>query len=318
MRRAIDRLAVAAAPRYRALIQAMPQRVRRILRKSGPIAAMHSRLKTVLYPSDVVTISVRGHRLIVDPRDAGMGPSLIFDRGYEQFETALFESCIEPGMTVLDLGANIGYYTLVAARQCQSAGTVVSFEPDPLNREILERNVALNRYSNVRVVSAAVSSESGHATIYRDSTYSSCSSLEPRNVLISAGAVSVETVSLDRFWRDELNRGRIDVMKVDIQGAEGLLVAGGRETLRANRPIMFMELWPHGLRSMGTDPLNLLDELSGLGYRVERIHEDGQTVAPADAEELVTACDVVLGGRGHIDLLLRPTRGHSLRIDTHR
>jgi len=87
--------------------------------------------------------------MYIDSRDTTVGTSLLKWGFFEKYETKLFKKSIKRGMVVLDIGANIGYYTLLAARLVGDEGKVFAFEPDPYNYSLLRKNIEANRYNNV-------------------------------------------------------------------------------------------------------------------------------------------------------------------------
>ena len=119
-----------------------------------PAYAMIHRL---VFPGGEQRIVVNGMPMWVDTRDRVIATHLLGDEIWEPSETAAFLAQAREGMCVFDVGANIGYYTLLAARAVGSSGRVYAFEPEPVNFLLLTRNVAENRLTNVRLVDAAVS-----------------------------------------------------------------------------------------------------------------------------------------------------------------
>jgi len=109
---------------------------------------------------------VFGHEMFLDPTDSIVSPTLLRDGYFEPYETTLIESEIRPGDVVLDIGANIGYYTLIFARLVGERGRVYAFEPDPTNFRLLKKNVRANGYQNVIFVKKAVADSSGSMPLY--------------------------------------------------------------------------------------------------------------------------------------------------------
>jgi FkbM family methyltransferase len=264
----------------------------------------HGAIQRSLYPSGLVQAEVLGHRFAVDADDQGLGPALLFDGVYEAYETKLFGEALQVGDVVLDVGAHIGYYTLLAAREVGRGGHVYSFEPDSATRAVLVRNIHANHYSNVTVVGSAVGAESGTTLLFSDPTYSSCSSINRDNLLAQGTASEVGVISLDEFWKSSLGQRDVALLKIDIQGAEGLLLKGASQLLSHTVRIIFLELWPFGLENLGTDPVELVRGFESYGFRVRWINETEKRLDPADIPELVNACRSWQEGRGHVNLLL--------------
>lgn len=172
---------------------------------------------------------------------------------YEAEQTALFEARVGPGGVVLDLGAHIGYYSLLAARLAGPAGRVYAFEPHPRNAWYLRRHMRMNRCRNVEIVECAA--------------YDRCATLRfdlgsgsGTGRVSDTGPIEVRTVRLDDF----VGAREIvpTVVKVDVEGGERPVLEGARETLRAARPVLF-------LSTHGDDRASSCRALlASLGYRM--------------------------------------------------
>ena len=204
---------------------------------------------------------------------------------YERHTRKLFRASLEPRMRVLDLGANIGWYSLLAAAAVGPTGAVHAFEPDPSNCRFLRHNVALNGLAGiVRVSPQAVTDYSGTMRFFA----------HPGNSLLSSAvltgadgdAIEVECTTVDdALPADE----SIDVVKLDVEGAELAALEGMRRTLaRSQRLVMFVECCPHAVAQAGGSVAQLLEVLEGHDFRVELIHEKQRTVT-SDLDELFAA-----------------------------
>jgi len=189
---------------------------------------------------------------------------------YEQFEIDLFRKHIRDGMTFLDIGAHIGYYSLIAATRSGKSGKVYAFEPNPDNLSYLKKTVAINNLKNVEYFDLAISNvvgdsklflsedNTGDNRIFRDS--------HARNTL------PIQTTSVDEFMK---NRNRtVDIIKMDIQGAEMLALEGMRKTIQVSPSlILFTEFWSYGIKQSGHSPLSFLETLREIGFTILRINE---------------------------------------------
>lgn len=152
--------------------------------------------------------------------------------GYEADKQSAFADAIKPGAVVYDIGANVGFYTLLSATLAGPNGKVYAFEPLPRNLGLLRRHVALNSLGTVEVIAAAVSDREGEAT-FDDSAPTAMGSLSER------GSLKVRTVAIDEL----VAQGRLkppDVVKIDVEGAEGHVLAGASKTLAAHLPTLFL------------------------------------------------------------------------------
>lgn len=225
------------------------------------------RLETVLMKTELAKLAnrlydhtPRLHRAAYD----------LYKRWSDRAERRLLSQLISPGMTVLDVGANIGIYTEFLAKLVGPSGRVVAFEPEQRNVEHL-RNAARN-YKQVEVVHAAVSDRSGTLKLFvaddLNVDHRTYAPLETRR------SVDVAAVALDDFVSEG---DHVDVIKMDIQGAELAALRGARRLLASqNAPVILFEYWPYGLRSAGENPKALLSELASFGYAPRMI--DGSPV----------------------------------------
>jgi FkbM family methyltransferase len=216
----------------------------------------------------------RASPFIVVPLDPGLyfraslmshvDVSLIREGAFEPETIQLFASVLSPGMTVFDLGANVGLYTLWAAHRVGPTGQVHSFEPTPDVAQALKKNISLNGFGQVMVNEAAVSDAPGK-------TYLSFLQDDPGENTILRGneanpGVWVPTLTLDEYVAQR-GVSSVDVMKIDIEGAEQMALQGGRTFLSAeNAPMLFMEANDKTLAFSGSSLKELLDLLGELGY----------------------------------------------------
>jgi len=186
---------------------------------------------------------------------------------YEPPVTRVFRHHAAAGATIADVGANWGYFTLLAAAAVGPAGSVLALEPDPRQFEALARNVALNGYTHVACVQAAASDTDGRVTLtgFADEAANrGVSRIGP------AGETDGRRFDVRAATLDGLTAAspRVDLVKIDVEGAEDLVLAGMRAGLSAHRyRAVILELHPALLRARGIDPEACLHTLADLGYR---------------------------------------------------
>jgi FkbM family methyltransferase len=232
-----------------------------------------------------VVENVHGHRMFVDANDS-MGLSI--DTAFEPLETQFCSQTVKPGQTVVDIGANIGYYTLLFAKAAGPSGRVFAFEPDPDNYRLLSANVTANGYANVTLVQAAVSNRAGDVILYRnDMNRMDHRTYDPGG---TCERVVVPSLRLDEDLA--AHGGRVDFVKMDIQGSEPAAL-GGMLRVLANNPAITLvtEFWPHGLTRAGHDPAGFLEQLAQLGFAMRRIDERRHEIVATSARELLGAYD---------------------------
>jgi FkbM family methyltransferase len=254
-------------------------------------------LYRLLVPSEIVSIDCQGSRMFVDASDRGVVPFLV--KGvHEEPQTRLFRSLVGPGMTVLDVGANVGYFSLIAAREMKGKGRIYAFEPLPVNFELLRKNAEVNGYGTITAVPLAVSDREERVECFVDRWNSGGSSLSSANMPESDGSITVETTSLDRWFEHDVGDLRVDLIKADTQGAEARVIEGARRIIGQNDLKIIMEFWPFGLENLGCDPLAFLCRLEELGFSVSLIGESGSPSPVTDFPALVARCAGRTGGRG--------------------
>lgn len=150
---------------------------------------------------------------------------------YEPEQTKLFEEIINPGKIVFDVGAHAGYYTLLSSILVGANGKVVSFEPNPNNYSYLNKNVLINNLSNVTTVESAVSNQKGFC-YFETRTGSGTGHFSDE------GTLKVKTKTLDDFVKEK--QLIPDYIKIDVEGAELLVLEGASHTLVNNKPVVFL------------------------------------------------------------------------------
>ena len=206
------------------------------------------------------------HMLLHDAEtDIHISRSLAACGVWEPFETDLVRREIQPGDTVLDIGANIGYFTLLFAQLVGEQGRVYAFEPDPTNFHILRRNIERNGLKNVVPEQKAVSSRTGKIRLFSDKTNRGDNrTFDPGD---GRDSVEVDAVSLDEYFSNIVLK--INFIKIDIQGGELAAVQGMRSLLRGRERLsMISEFWTFGLERSGGSAADYLHLLIELGFRL--------------------------------------------------
>jgi FkbM family methyltransferase len=221
------------------------------------IPGMHHFIRAFRQSSAVV----HGFPIELDKEDS-LGLSLF--GGFEPEQTALVETLVKPGETVVDLGAHIGYYTLLFSRLVGASGRVVAFEPSPDSCGILRRNVTSNGLANVSIVNAAAGASSRSGVLHL-----SANPLDHHTEGQAGGStVPIEVVALDSYLAPPAT---IDFVKMDIQGAEPAALAGMERLLaRSPNARILTEFWPNGIRRAGAEPDAFLARLKALGFTVSK------------------------------------------------
>lgn len=187
---------------------------------------------------------------------------------FEIRELAFVKRFLQPGMTVLDIGANQGLYTLLASQRVGSRGRVFAFEPSPRERRALRLNVLVNRCRNVTIESSALGNEEGESELYLvEGPETGCNSLRPP-VLVQGTSRPVR-VSITRLdcWLRERNIDRVDFIKLDVEGAELSVLNGAREFLKRDpKPVILAEVANIRTAAWGYPATEIIATLERLEY----------------------------------------------------
>lgn len=159
----------------------------------------------------------------------------------EPYLQALAKKYVAKGDVVLDVGANIGSFTLVFSRLVGRSGRVIAFEPIPDTAAQLRENLKLNDVANVTVIQRAVSDSDGSVTLRIPNNGKNISMASMHWHETDSQAVSVEVQSLALDHVDELKEVKPAFVKIDVEGAEGNVIQGMTELIRRSRPVIFVE-----------------------------------------------------------------------------
>jgi FkbM family methyltransferase len=200
----------------------------------------------------------------------------LLDGTFENAEHRFVERFLRPDMTVLDIGANQGYYTLLSSRRVGNQGRVLAFEPSPREMRRLKLHLRLNNCKNVETCPSAlgVVAEAGQLHVVQG-TESGCNSLRPPDVSQPTSQLPVRIERLDDVLKA---RGfeSVDFIKLDVEGAELSVLQGARELLlRSPRPVLLIEVQDIRTKPWGYRATETVSYLSGLNYQWYRPSSDG-------------------------------------------
>jgi len=208
----------------------------------------------------------------------------------EPNELTWLAEVLRPGMTFVDAGANEGLFTTLAARCVGVSGRVVAIEPSSREIARLKRNVELNGLTNVSVVPVALSDHEGQASLHiAQGRHAGLNSLGMP--CYATPVQAVETVPLrplDAVCR-ELAIERVDVMKIDVEGAEAALLRGAEQIIRRDRPAILLEVNQEALANQGSSATDLLAWLESAGYTILHFGADGRPSPDAPRSDNVVA-----------------------------
>jgi len=225
------------------------------IRKVPGVYRIFSYLSSVFGGIAMIVDGLEMHTIITPRKDV-----LMYWEGYESHVVSLFCSLLRKGMTVVDIGASLGYYTLLAAKRVGENGLVYAFEPNPYRFEGLLKNIKVNNWKNVKPFQFAVSDfereikiEGGGSFAIKSTSYS----------------FTVNTVSLDSLQTDP------DIIKIDVEGAELNVLRGMGRILEKGNAKIICEVHPSSLLSLGYSTTDILDLLKQYNYNIYLISESG-------------------------------------------
>jgi len=233
-----------------------------------------------------------GFGLYVDPNDTVISKTICFNGEWEPQLANFFKKIVKKGMNVIDIGANIGYFTILFSKLVDPPGSVIAFEPSPRNFDFLKKNVISNSLKNVQLVQKAVSNNVGHESFFLSKVNFGDHRLEGLPVDDtdnSRDVITTEVTTLD----DYLNGSRLDFCKIDAQGAEMKVLEGGIKTIEKNNDLkMAIEFSPRHLSAMGAEPMDFLKKIKGFGFNIYDLYniEGGQI------RDLESLCSKYEGG----------------------
>lgn len=210
-----------------------------------------------------------------------MGGQIFFRGSYSGNELTLIEKLLNRDSVFLDVGANQGEFSIAAARIARY-GKVIAFEPVSEYRERLFENIRLNDFGNVQVIPVALGEQEGALPIYdQQGSFTDGTRHEGLPTLFASESrhQAREVVPVKRLddVLQELGVSGVDVIKLDIEGAEWIALRGAVSTLASNRPTLILEIGRETCRAAGYEPEAFVEWLSSLSYRIEKVIEDGKT-----------------------------------------
>ena len=240
----------------------------------------------------------------------GAGTTMIFmAREDYEIESRYLDRFIAPGDVVVDAGASCGIYAVAAAKLVGAGGSVLAFEPGRESFSVLERNIKLNLPNNVRCFRSALSELDGVARLFhhenRPVSYSLGSGNNAEGFWERTRTITLDTVA------EQQGITRLDLLKMDVEGAEELVLEGGRAILSRSRPTILFEINPGGARRLGLAPDGAWQALAKLGYRFFSLRPKG-ILSPLAVWPERTMNVVALHPEGRTPALAVEPRGNGL------
>jgi FkbM family methyltransferase len=223
--------------------------------------------------------------VVLNPADPVVSGALHFGV-YEKAETKFFYTACHDGMTFLDVGANIGYYTALAARIVGPNGKVIALEPDPESYQYLEQTIKANAVGNVQAFRVAASDSPATLPLFiskdnrGDNRLYAPTEKRPQ--------IEVEARPIDELL-SENNVNTVDFIKIDVQGYEPKVIAGLKKTINQSENLIILsEFWPKGIAEAGGDAKEFLEDLRKLGLTLFELKSDGDLIKLTNDLDLIS------------------------------
>jgi FkbM family methyltransferase len=232
--------------------------------------------------SDLMPLDLASFRLFIDRADVAVSAQIMATRDYETHLSEFFRRVVKPGMTAIDIGANIGFFTMLFASLVGNSGQVLAFEPSSENCRMLLLNIEANNFRQVKLFPLALSEEM--AALYFTPALGSNGIILPdrKETLLDPNCVVVPSMRLDA-----IESGQVHVIKADIEGGEYRALRGSEAIIRRCCPIVTVELSLDMLsRVSGINGAEFLKWMQGFGYRAYVLGRSGaaiEAIADVDA-----------------------------------
>ena len=219
-----------------------------------------------LKSKDIIVKNVQGNGMYLDLKDEGISKDLILDGIREPESTREIAKILKTGNVVVEAGANIGYYALMESRLIGKKGVVYAVEPSPKNFENLNRNIKLNKITNMKTYQLAIGDKTGKAKM-NISPYSNLSSLVKQKNRRVTETIEVKVTTLDSFLKGKRHP---DFVRMDVEGYEYNILKGMKGILKSKKPIkIFIELHPHIMKKNQT--IYVLKILKKHGFETRKV-----------------------------------------------
>ena len=207
------------------------------------------------FKPDFIITKKEKHKIFLDANDS---LHLSVHESFEDLESEIMRKNVREGDLVLDIGANIGYYSLLLAKLVGGNGKVYSFEPEPSNFALLKKNIEVNGYKNIIPIQKAVSESNRKIKFYLEKENFGAHKIHNSNKKMNS--IEVDSVKLDSFFKNK--KQKINFIKMDIEGAEGKAIQGMQNLIKTNKNLkIILEFTPVSLRECGVGPEELFKML---------------------------------------------------------
>lgn len=233
---------------------------------------------------------VQGSKMFLDPGDS---LDLSINGVYGELDTKIIREEIHEGDIVIDVGANIGYYTLIFAQLVGSSGKVFAFEPESKNFEILKKNIEINNYPNIVAEQKIVSDKSGIVKLFIAEHGIVGHRINQQKS--SQKFIEVESIILDNYIKKLNLDNKINFIKIDVEGSEPKVLEGAKEIMqKSNQLKIFTEFNREAVEEYGIEPKEMIDLFYRNGFKIYLPNYKENKINLTNVNELLTSKETLL------------------------
>ena len=228
-------------------------------------------------------VEIEGRKIFTRNND---GLALSIFKIYEPNQTEVVKKYVHEGDTVIDIGAHVGYYTLLMAQLVGENGKVYSFEPDPVNFQLLKKSVEINGFENVVLIQKAVSNITDKVKLFLGDDDSAINRIYDAKLGDAKESIDVESVTIDEYFKE--NDELINFIKIDSEGSEVKIINGMKQFLSRNQELVMMtEFFPFLIKKSGDEPNQYLKSLEKFGFSLYNILDKNEKTNKINSENFL-------------------------------
>jgi len=228
-------------------------------------------------------VEIEGRKMFTQNND---GLALSIFKIYEPNQTEIVKKYVHEGDIVIDIGAHVGYYTLLMAQLVGENGKVYSFEPDPVNFQLLKKSVEINGFENVVLIQKAVSNITDKVKLFLGDDDSAINRIYDAKLGDAKESIDVESVTIDEYFKE--NDELVNFIKIDSEGSEVKIINGMKQFLSRNQELVMMtEFFPFLIKKSGDEPNQYLKSLEKSGFSLYNILDKNEKTNKIDSENFL-------------------------------
>ena len=228
-------------------------------------------------------VEIEGRKMFTQNND---GLALSIFKIYEPNQTEIVKKYVHEGDIVVDIGAHVGYYTLLMAQLVGKNGKVYSFEPDPVNFQLLKKSVEINGFENVVLIQKAVSNITDKVKLFLGDDDSAINRIYDAKLGDAKESIDVESVTIDEYFKE--NDELVNFIKIDSEGSEIKIINGMKQFLSRNQELVMMtEFFPFLIKKSGDEPNQYLKSLEKSGFSLYNILDKNEKTNKINSENFL-------------------------------